>query len=146
MILIRKLDYQDVDAVCQLEEEAFSKPWHKQSFLEMIENKDALYLVAITEKNQVVGCCGLRNIVGEGDISNVVVKKEFQNRGIATQMISELLKKGKEIYQIEAFTLEVRVKNQYAIRLYQKFGFVSEGIRKDFYEKPKEDAMIMWKR
>ena len=145
MISIRELRYEDVDAVCRLEEEAFSMPWHKQSFIEMIENKDALYLVAI-EDSQVVGCCGLRSIVGEGDISNIVVKKEFQGRGIAQLMLKELMETGTKRFQIESFTLEVRLSNQNAIHIYEKLGFNSEGIRKNFYEKPTEDAMIMWKR
>ncbi len=145
MISIRELRYEDVDAVCSLEEEAFSMPWHKQSFIEMIENKDALYLVAI-EDNQVVGCCGLRSIVGEGDISNIVVKKECQGRGIAQLMLKELMETGNKRFQIESFTLEVRLSNQNAIHIYEKLGFNSEGIRKNFYEKPTEDAMIMWKR
>ena len=145
MISIRELRYEDVDAVCSLEEEAFSMPWHKQSFIEMIENKDALYLVAI-EDNQVVGCCGLRSIVGEGDISNIVVKKECQGRGIAQLMLKELMETGNKRFQIESFTLEVRHSNQNAIHIYEKLGFNSEGIRKNFYEKPTEDAMIMWKR
>jgi len=147
MILIRQLMREDVDEVCELEEEAFSMPWHKESFIEMIENPDAYYLVAVlTEHNQVVGCCGMRSIVGEGDISNVVVKKEFRGQGIAKQMMHELLKAGKKEFQIESFTLEVRLSNTPAIHLYEKFGFVSEGIRKNFYDKPTEDAMIMWKR
>lgn len=145
MISIRELRYEDVDAVCSLEEEAFSMPWHKQSFIEMIENKDALYLVAI-EDNQVVGCCGLRSIVGEGDISNIVVKKECQGRGIAQLILKELMETGNKRFQIESFTLEVRLSNQNAIHIYEKLGFNSEGIRKNFYEKPTEDAMIMWKR
>ncbi len=145
MISIRELRYEDVDAVCSLEEEAFSMPWHKQSFIEMIENKDALYLVAI-EDNQVVGCCGLRSIVGEGDISNIVVKKECQGQGIAQLMLKELMETGNKRFQIESFTLEVRLSNQNAIHIYEKLGFNSEGIRKNFYEKPTEDAMIMWKR
>lgn len=146
MIRVRRLLYEDVDAVCALEAEAFSMPWHKQSFIEMIENPDALYMVAVMENGQIVGCCGLRSIVGEGDISNVVVKKELRGNGIATMLMEELLKTGIEEMHIEAFTLEVRVSNKEAIHLYEKFGFKNEGIRKNFYDKPKEDAMIMWKR
>ncbi len=147
MFLIREMTKEDVDTVCMLEEEAFSMPWHKQSFIEMIENKDALYLVAAScDTNRVVGCCGLRNIVREGDISNVVVDKDFRQQGIANDLLKEIIHLGQERFHIREFTLEVRVSNEPAIRLYQKNGFVSEGIRKNFYEKPVEDAMIMWKR
>lgn len=146
MIIIRGLQYKDVDAVCRLEESAFSMPWHRISFIEMLENPNALYLVAVDERDQVIGCGGLRAIVGEGDISNVVVKKECRRKQIASRLMTELLKRGMEEFQLTEFTLEVRVSNEPAIHLYEKFGFRSEGIRKNFYEKPKEDAMIMWKR
>ena len=80
MITIREMSLEDVDRVCVLEEMAFSMPWHKESFIEMIENKDALYLVADDEERGVVACCGVRSIVGEGDISNVVVHPDFRKK------------------------------------------------------------------
>lgn len=146
MITIREMDLADVDRVCVLEEMAFSMPWHKESFIEMIENKDALYLVAEDAQTGVIGCCGMRSIVGEGDISNVVVHPDFRGRGVAYQMLTELLSRGERDFEIKEFTLEVRYSNMGAIRLYEKLGFVSEGVRKNFYEEPVEDALIMWKR
>ena len=143
-ITIKPLTEDYVDQVCILEEEAFSMPWHKESFLEMIANKDARYLVALNEE-EVVACCGLRNIVGEGEITNVVTKSTVRGQGIAGKLLTELLKQGCEM-GVEAFTLEVRKSNQPAITLYEKLGFQTEGIRKNFYEKPVEDALIMWKR
>ena len=78
-------------------------------------------------------------------IDNVVVAPEFRNRGIAQAMLRELIRRGEE-KKIEAFTLEVRVGNMAAVHVYEKLGFLSEGIRPRFYEKPVEDANIMWKR
>ena len=148
MITIREMTTMDVDQVCLLEEMVFSMPWHRESFIEMIENKDALYLVVEEEDSPgvVIACCGVRNIVGEGDITNVVVHPDYRKRGIAYKMLTELLYRGEEKYGIEAYTLEVRESNIEAIRLYERLGFVREGIRKDFYEKPVENALIMWKR
>ena len=147
MLIIREMIQDDVDAVCKLEQEAFSMPWHKQSFIEMIENRDALYLVTVNaDTNQVVGCCGLRNIAQEGDISNVVVDPDFRKQSIADNLLKKIIVLGQERFHIMEFTLEVRVSNHPAIQLYQKHGFKSEGIRKNFYEMPTEDAMIMWKR
>ena len=144
--IIRELMEKDVDQVCVLEEEAFSMPWHKESFLEMIRNPDAMYLVALGQNDEVTGCCGVRNIVMEGDISNVVVKRAERGKGTGRALMTELMIRAVEKYGIQAFTLEVRVSNTAAIKLYQSLGFVNEGIRPDFYEKPIEDAMIMWKR
>lgn len=146
MIQIRTMEEKHVDQVCLLEEHAFSMPWHKPSFLEMIANPQALYLVAVEEEEKVCGCCGVRNIMGEGEITNVVVRDDCQNRGIGRKLMDELLMRGEKEIGIEAFTLEVRIGNRSAIHLYESLGFVSAGIRKNFYEKPVEDAMIMWKR
>lgn len=141
---IKPLTVEYVDEVCRLEEEAFSMPWHRESFLEMIENPAACYLVAL-EGERVVASCGLREIVGEGEITNVVTAASCQNRGIGRRLLTALLAQGKR-RGITAFTLEVRKSNLAAIRLYQSLGFAEEGIRKNFYEKPTEDALIMWKR
>ena len=146
MITIREMTLEDVDRVCELEEMAFSMPWHKESFIEMIENKDALYLVADDEYAGVIGCCGVRSIVGEGDITNVVVHPDYRKKGVAYEMLSQLLLRGEKDFGIKEFTLEVRYRNMGAIHLYEKLGFVSEGVRKNFYEEPLEDALIMWKR
>lgn len=143
-IIVRPLTEEYVDQVCILEEEAFSMPWHKESFLEMLANKDARYLVGIWQ-NQVVGSCGLRNIAGEGEITNVVTAAAFRGKGIGRMLLTHLLEEGRKM-GVEAFTLEVRQSNVAAIHLYESLGFVTEGIRKNFYEKPREDALIMWKR
>lgn len=143
-IVIKPLEEQYVDQVCRLEETAFSMPWQKSAFLEMIEEKNACYLVAL-EGKKVVAACGLRNILGEGEITNVVTDENYRNQGIGYFLLSHLMERGKEM-GVEAFTLEVRVSNYGAIHLYEKLGFRKEGIRKNFYEKPREDGLIMWKR
>ena len=143
-LLIKPLTEEYVDQVCVLEEEAFSMPWHRESFLEMIENVNACYLVGIII-NQVVASCGLRNIVGDGEITNVVTAADMRGKGIGKMMLLKLTEQGIQM-GVEAFTLEVRMSNEAAIHLYEKLGFVTEGIRKNFYEEPKEDALIMWKR
>ena len=143
-VIIKPLTEEYVDQVCVLEEEAFSMPWHKESFLEMIANENACYLVALVGE-EVVASCGLRHIVGEGEITNVVTKNTMRGKGIGRQILLRLLEEGAKL-GAEAFTLEVRVSNAPAIHLYGSLGFVSEGVRKNFYEEPTEDALIMWKR
>ena len=143
-LVIKPLTEEYVDAVCDLEEEAFSMPWHKESFLEMIRNKDACYLVGIIN-DEVVASCGLRNIVGDGEITNVVTAGNMRCKGVGKQMLLRLMEEGIKM-GVEAFTLEVRKSNAAAIHLYEGLGFVTEGVRKNFYEEPVEDALIMWKR
>ena len=98
-----------------------------------------------SEADSIIGVCGVRNILGDGEITNVMVLPEYRKRNIATRMLEELLEEGKKLGARD-FTLEVRSKNAAAIHLYEKLGFKIEGIRKGYYEHPKEDALIMWKR
>jgi [ribosomal protein S18]-alanine N-acetyltransferase len=141
---IREMTETDVDSVCQIEQDTFSMPWQRQDFLDMIERDSLLYLVAEFD-NMIIGGCGLRMIVGEGEITNVAIQQDYRNRGYGSLLIKELISKGSEM-GVAAFTLEVRCSNSSAIHVYEKLGFKAEGVRKDFYEKPCEDAVIMWRR
>lgn len=144
MILLRELTAADVEAVSKIESETFSMPWSAEDFLEMVEADYAYYFVAECE-GEIAGCCGIRNIAGEGEITNVVVAKEHRRKGIGRMLMEYMLNRAKEV-GIGDCTLEVRVSNLPAISLYESLGFKGEGIRPGFYEKPAEDALIMWKR
>lgn len=144
MIVYRDMTPEDVPFISRLEEETFSMPWSPASFLQMIEAEDARYYVA-EEDGQLLGGCGLWLIAGEGNIGNVAVAETARRRGVGTGLLRHLISEGDK-QGLTAYTLEVRVSNEAAIGLYRKLGFVSEGIRPNFYEKPTEDAMIMWKR
>lgn len=143
-IVYRRMKPEDVPAVSRLEQETFSMPWSEKDFLDMVEKEDARYYVAERE-GQLLGCCGLLMIAGEGNITNVMVAPWARNQGIGTEMLRHLLSEGSR-EGMTAYTLEVRVSNAAAIHVYEKLGFVSEGIRPGFYERPEEDAMILWKR
>lgn len=143
-ITIHRLREQDVEPVSRIEEASFSMPWSPKDFAELVEAEGTLYLVAEAD-GKTAGCCGVTDISGEGDINNVVVAEDYRGHGIAQALLRELLRQGEEL-GIRDFTLEVRVGNAAAIHIYEKLGFVSEGIRPGFYDKPKEDAMIMWRR
>lgn len=144
MVRIRELEMGDIEAVSIMEAQSFSMPWSAKDFEQLVSDEKSLYLVAETD-GLLVGCCGVTNVCGEGNINNVVVQEAYRGQGIAYAMMQELLVRGREMGCTE-FTLEVRVSNAPAIHVYQKLGFVSEGIRPRFYEKPVEDAMIMWIR
>ena len=143
-LVIRRMDDKDINHVCRLEAEAFSQPWKEQDFRNALENTDICYLVAEVSE-QVVAACGVRNILGEGEITNVVTDKNKRNSGIGYSLLLKLLEEGRNM-GISAFTLEVRKSNEAAIHLYEKLGFSVEGVRRDFYQRPTEDALIMWKR
>lgn len=144
VLVIRQMEAADVEAAAIIESEAFSMPWSAKDFLEMVEADYAYYYVA--ELNgEIAGCCGIRDITGEGEITNVVVAANHRKKGIGRKMMEYMLERAKA-NGIGDCTLEVRVSNQPAIRLYESLGFKGEGVRPDFYDKPREDALIMWKR
>ena len=142
---IRLMVEEDLDAVSDIENQLFSKPWTKQDFLNSMENMHNIYIVAENDQKEIVGYCGVWGVVDEGQITNVAVKESEQGKGIGYALLSKLIEIGKEEGLLE-FTLEVRVSNEKGIGLYKKLGFVEEGIRKNFYEAPVEDALIMWLR
>lgn len=143
-VVIRRMREEDLEQVSRLEEETFSMPWSISAFREMVNHPDAYYFVAV-DRGRVCGTCGIRNLAGEGELTNVVIREEYRDSGLGQRLITEALKKAQEA-GMQAFTLEVRKSNAPAIHVYEKLGFVSEGIRPGFYEKPSEDAVIMWKR
>lgn len=143
-LIIRKLTEEDVESLSAIESASFSMPWSAEDFAALLTRDYCVYYVAEVD-GEVAGCCGMTNICNEGNIDNVVVAEKFRGQGIATALLERLLEEGDSL-GVTAYTLEVRVSNASAIHVYEKLGFVSEGIRPNFYEKPTEDANIMWKR
>lgn len=139
---ITEMQPEDVAEVAAIERQIFTMPWSEKGFLDSLNSRDTLYLTVRAE-GRVIGYCGLLQSFDEADITNVAVDESCRGAGVGYAMLSELMKRGKA-RKIERFTLEVRAGNAAALHLYEKLGFVSAGIRKNFYEKPKEDAVIMW--
>lgn len=144
MIIIREMMESDVGDVARIEEETFSMPWSENAFREMITRDNMTYLVADLS-GQIIGGAGIRNILGDAEITNVVIKDGYRRKGYGKLLLKALMEKGHQM-GAEAFTLEVRSSNLPAIMLYKELGFTVEGTRKNFYERPREDALIMWKR
>ena len=143
MLEIRAMQAEDLEAVVRTESQIFSRPWSRKGFEDALQQEETIYLVAY-EKETLAGYCGLLQSFDEADITNVAVAEKFRSKGVATELLEQLFLRGYE-RGIENFTLEVRVGNAAAIHLYEKLGFERSGIRPNFYEKPKEDALIMWK-
>lgn len=141
-MIIRKMCERDLSAVCDLERLIFTRPWSEKDFQDSISKDNNIYLVA-EEQGGIVGYCGLWEVAGEGQINNVAVTESHRGQGIAEEMLAALLDMGRK-QGIEAFTLEVRVSNLPAVSLYHRMGFRDSGLRRNFYEAPTEDAVIMW--
>ena len=143
---IRPAVSDDLGRIAELEKKCFPEdPWSYEAFHnEIVDNSDrTLYLVA-SEGDRIIGYMGVWKILNEGHITNVAVDPEYRRRHIGEALIrritEETLRDG-----ISSWTLEVRVDNEPAIRLYEKMGFRREGIRKKYYAYDGTDALIMWK-
>lgn len=144
VINTRIMTDDDLDRVCELEEKSFSMPWKREDFKDMIERDDSHYMV-ITLDGLVIGTAGYTYNGFEGYINNVVIDSDYRGNGYSRILLESLLEEGRA-RGINEYTLEVRVSNAPAKALYEGLGFKSEGIRKNFYEKPVENAEVMWLR
>lgn len=142
MITIEWMSKEDIPGVLEVEKSSFSTPWSENSFYEELNNPLAHYLVA-KDNEKVVGYMGYWHIVDEGHITNVAVHSDYRRQGIGHLLVESVLLYIKES-NIQRMTLEVRESNKGAIHLYESFGFRALGRRKDYYDSPKEDAVIYW--
>ncbi len=119
-------------------------PWDEQAFKsELLRQKDRLYLVLRRNDNLVafIGC-SLNNHTKDCHITNVAVAPTFQNHGLGYFLVNAIIKKARQM-QYDKVTLEVRVSNQRAQKLYRDIGFVDDGIKRDYYYNDREDALNM---
>lgn len=132
-----------LDALVQLEKICFSRPWSRNMLAEELENNCAAFLVAL-DGETVVGYAGVMVMANEGYITNVAVYPEYRGQGVAGQLL-QVFCNFAEANKLAFLTLEVRPSNEAALALYGKFGFEEVGRRKNYYDLPKEDALILTK-
>ena len=140
-MIARKMTEDDIKYVADIEKSSFSMPWTFNGFMDALKNPDAM-LTVVEEDGEIVGYTCMYCSFEEGEITNVAVKESKRGQGIGKYLMSETMKFSLE-RGIQRIILEVRCSNENAIGLYNKIGFNNVGVRKGFYEKPKEDACIM---
>ena len=134
---------EHLDAVAALERACFPDPWSRAMLAEELDNAASAYLVALdAQDGSVVGYAGLLVVAGEGYLTNVAVRPESRRAGVAGQLLDVFVRFA-EGNKLAFLTLEVRASNYGAIALYGSRGFRAVGQRKNYYEHPKEDAIIM---
>ncbi len=143
MIEIRRMGFDDIEAVAKIERENFSVPWDENGFLSFMIREGTVFLTAFLD-DRLVGYCGLISAADEADITNVSVSLDARHQGIGSRLVEELIKEAGDM-GIKKIFLEVRESNVSAIALYQKHDFKQVGLRKDYYEKPTENALLMFK-
>lgn len=142
MLTIAEMTQEDIDGIIDVETECFATPWTKHSFEMELKNKAARYVVAKMD-DVVVGYGGVWLIVDEGHVTNIAVRESYREKNIGSAILDKLIDicKGQDL---SSMTLEVRVSNTAAKKLYTNFGFIEVGIRPNYYAENNEDAAIMW--
>jgi len=141
---IRLMSKDDVPLVSEINKKAYGKHcWSADSFYSELNNKIAKYYTALSTENIPLGYLGAWHIVDEAHITSIGVNPDFFRHHIGEALIVKMLE---DCYNnfIKYITLEVRVSNLPAIKLYEKYGFKSLGTRKGYYQDNNEDALIMW--
>ena len=143
MIDIRRLDLADLDAIDVIEQRAYPTPWSRAMFASELAKPTSICLGAF-EGDELVGYIVNSRYVDAWHVMNVAVDPERRRRGIASQLLEHLfeLTLGDER---RGYTLEVRITNDAAIRLYERLGFEPRGLRRGYYTDNREDALIMWR-
>jgi ribosomal-protein-alanine N-acetyltransferase len=135
------MDRSHLKEMAALERRCFSTPWTEAMLEQELYQDTASYLVAEDESGRVLGYAGLHVVLDEGYIDNVAVLPDYRRQGIARRLIEVFCRFGEA--NLAFLTLEVRASNEAAIALYEHLGFAPVGHRKAYYEKPKEDAVLM---
>lgn len=138
-MIIRDMTYDDCEAVAEIDRNTFSIPFSVEGYRRECDDPKAVTLVAESD-GKIIGYANLWNIEGDVTLNNLAVSESERSKGTGTQLMNAILSRFSDC---EFITLEVRRSNEGAIRFYRRFGFRQVGLRKGFYEKPVEDAVLM---
>ena len=136
-------DESEADCIEAIEKVCFSKPWSRKSIIESFSH--GTKFVLCKERGKTVGYMGISCVLDEGYVTNIAVLPEYRRKGVASALIEYCFALASE-KKLSFVSLEVRKSNLAAIKLYEKFGFEIIGERKNFYECPTENALVMTRR
>ena len=141
----RKLKLRDLNAIEEIERVSYPTPWSRSMFAGELAKPSSICLGAIdSDANLLVGYLIISRYVDAWHVMNIAIADGYRRRGIASKLMERLF----EITSRDGrrgYTLEVRVSNEAAIRLYESLGFRARGVRRGYYTDNREDALIMWK-
>ena len=143
MISYEKMNLAHIPAVAQLERDNFPMPWSENVLHAELKNPLSFWLVAVDD-GEVIGYVGSQIVPDEADMMNLAVREDYRRKGIARELVSELLRNLKD-RGVRSLSLEVRASNAPACALYESLGFQLVGRRPGYYKMPKEDALILRK-
>jgi ribosomal-protein-alanine N-acetyltransferase len=136
---------QQIDDVLAIEEASFTSPWTREMYLAELKNRGISFcFLARGDDGRAVGFCSVWRVVDELHINNLAVLPGFRRSGIGSELLQYVLQHGAALGARRA-TLEVRQSNEAARLLYEHFGFAVAGVRRSYYTKPVEDALVLWR-
>ncbi len=141
---LRRLEHGDLDVVETIERESYPTPWSRSMFDAELRKPSSLAIGAFTDGDELVGYAFVSRYVDAWHVMNVAVANAYRRRGIASALLERMF----EVTETDprrGYTLEVRVSNLGAIRLYERLGFEPRGMRRGYYTDNREDALIMWR-
>lgn len=144
---LRPMLIDDIPQIVAIEKKSFPTPWSAYAFTcELCDNEFAKYLVLTTTQDPatVIGYGGMWIIIDEAHITNIAVNPPYRGKGLGRLMMEGLINLAK-MKRAQRMTLEVRVSNDRAQKLYREMKFISAGVRPGYYVDTNEDALIMWK-
>jgi len=142
---VRRMRLADVEAVVAIESQAFTSPWKASTFHALLERPSAELWVMEEDEAGVVGYAVVWCILDQGEIANIAIRGDRRGRGLGARLLKEMLAVARK-RGVKTMYLEVRVSNAAARTMYERFGFHQVGTRRDYYELPREDALVMMKR
>ncbi len=141
-IAIRRAEFSDLENIFDCEQTCFEHPWtYAMLYEDIVENGNTVYMV-MELNGRTIGYGGMWIVMDEAHITNVCVMPEHRGKGYARLLMKRLAEVSRQ-YGARSMTLEVRVSNKSALRLYKKCGFTIQGLRKRYYQN-REDAYVMW--
>jgi [ribosomal protein S18]-alanine N-acetyltransferase len=140
---IRRLTLGDLNVIEEIERRSYPTPWSRSMFAGELAKPASLCLGAF-EGEQLGGYLIVSRYVDAWHVMNIAVDPEFRRRGVATALLERLFELAND-GSGRGYTLEVRVSNEGAIKLYERLGFTARGIRRGYYTDNREDALIMWR-
>ena len=140
---IRKMELADIDQVMVVDSASFPTPWPREIFDQEIRKNDFAYYYVLEQDGHIIGYAGTWMVLGDAQVTNIALLPEMRGKKLGEKLFKYVLTQAVAL-GMQRLSLEVRVSNQIAQRMYRKFGLVPGGVRKNYYTDNGEDAIVMW--
>ena len=138
---LRDMTHDDVPVVIRIECESYTVPWSESTFRGLLRRRDA-DMIVVTAETVIVAYAAFWCVVDQGELGNVAVTAKWRGKGLGARLIAEVIRRAARRGVREVF-LEVRPSNLVARKLYERFGFAPVGRRRNYYQEPVEDALVL---